>query len=722
MRTESSVSRSFPLLLIVALLFLVGIGLGRSIGRGPDPAAHPPSALREGVPPSIEQPMGDAEPLSPERSSAPTPRSGERVLRGVVEARDRTPVSGLGLRWSDGGGFAPAPVAETDFLGRFELLVPAGELGSIELVEEGERTRWRRTVEDGVGPLSASFRPIDLAPDSFLRVEVERLHPVLFELRHPDGSIPEGAEVVVGGERHRWRSGRVLRLPAFGEGTGELRSATGGEDELEGWIEVGGRRIPRAISLGEARVERPIPVDLPWPGGIEIAVGSLDGPVEADGFVAALPRGPVPDGLWLRRHGWGSWLEKAGGNDLSRSFSLAASPGSGEGGRGRISWSGVPPGEYLVGIAHRGGAVSALTTVVVGSEVVVVDLDLPPLAGSAVPVRILAPDGGVTPVQLGLRLADLRAVHFPHSSTTDADGTVWIAPGERIASALRGGDEEVLLTITSVDYGVREIPFDGRPLTWRFEEPARVRFEIIDENRAGAVGSGPGSVEVRAEDGSLLGSWWIGSGEELPPLPPGPVECFVRGRGGFDVGERWAPPMRAVLRPGLNELRIRIPVRHSLAVRWSPEDRGRGLTLLSLEHPPLDRLQFASEIRGMVLFFHGLPPGSYALRGERGWHPVTVPADTEVTFDPRPVEALRLSLVRPGDAAARAALDATPLREGDILVEEGGPSISVLQGSHSPALVSLPVLRGGAPIEVETSLRVLRELEEAGLILLPTLP
>jgi hypothetical protein len=239
MRTESSVSRSFPLLLIVALLFLVGIGLGRSIGRGPDPAAHPPSALREGVPPSIEQPMGDAEPLSPERSSAPTPRSGERVLRGVVEARDRTPVSGLGLRWSDGGGFAPAPVAETDFLGRFELLVPAGELGSIELVEEGERTRWRRTVEDGVGPLSASFRPIDLAPDSFLRVEVERLHPVLFELRHPDGSIPEGAEVVVGGERHRWRSGRVLRLPAFGEGTGELRSATGGEDELEGWIEVG---------------------------------------------------------------------------------------------------------------------------------------------------------------------------------------------------------------------------------------------------------------------------------------------------------------------------------------------------------------------------------------------------------------------------------------------------------------------------------------------------
>jgi hypothetical protein len=163
--------------------------------------------------------------------------------------------------------------------------------------------------------------------------------------------------------------------------------------------------------------------------------------------------------------------------------------------------------------------------------------------------------------------------------------------------------------------------------------------------------------------------------------------------------------------PGENRLTVPMPPLYDLTVLATEEVRAR--------QKDGELWLFPREPEDGRIVFHGLPGGTWILRGSEseGAMTVTLPGPAEVEFAPVEANAYEVKIRDPEGALARAGL-----RDGDLVVGvngeefEGGrkmrAKLMLARSEEGPS--RLLVLRGGARIEVEIDLNALRDAPDGG--------
>ena len=703
--------RAAFLLLVAFLGVLVGLGIGRQ-GPRPDRDGERAAPESRGSEPDTSRSAKRGHRSNGDSSRNSSRESdGDGVVEGWFAFEGREPAVGVVVGWVPEGHEEPLRSATTDALGRFRFDGLPSTRGSVAL----RSAPWPVRIDGSRPRPPGTLPPDDVTPSSrapapFVEVSLERLFDVRFDLRYPDGSSPEFAVIETSGERHDWTPGSTLRCRA-------LSGVVGQHGETHFSVEVAGIAYPRRVAIVEERIERPITIDLPWPGAIEIDLGSADGPVAAHAYVAALPPGRSIDARWISQHGVERLIsDRDSAPPFFSGFPLEDPPWDPESGRGRIRCEGLPPATYAVGVARQGRPISVVTTVTVERETVTVSLELPGVEAEAIPVRVLAPDRSPAEAELGLFTVDAPNVGLPMIVTRGEVGEVRILLDDVTRALLDDRSTPAMrLRASHPEFGECTVPFDGAPVTVQFAEPARIEFEVVDENpRAEAPGeAAPGAIIVRDPHGRTLQSWWIGS--ETPPVPiaPGFVELTVVGSNAM-AQEEWVRGLHVELRPGTNRVVVPIPRRHSLVILPDGE-RAPSPYLQPIDEPAPVRAQYAAKVVSGAFHYFGLAPGEYALgwptETDR-WMPITIPTDREVIFAPQPIEALRVIV--------GGAVVGGPFRDGDVIAVDDRTVCVRLRGSHSPGVELLAVRRSGRWIEVEASPADLRAVESAGGAVVPT--
>ncbi|MGQ0612202.1 MAG: hypothetical protein ACT4PV_00415 [Planctomycetaceae bacterium] len=372
----------------------------------------------------------------------------------------------------------------------------------------------------------------------------------------------------------------------------------------------------------------------------------------------------------------------------------------------------LSPGTYRVGVAIQ-RALLATRTVVVGSGTARCDLEVEAIDPAAyVLVRVLGPDGEpVTDVEFDtayrtetssssgggtfLRREDGAFLVFHHdSSGSDPGGEHFVEAG-------------------SARYGRKELSYrrgSVKELELRFGPPATLELTV-----AGLAGSrfetavtfSLAAAGREAEDrprGSREGS----KPQETGRLLLGPVEAGeydLVSRAGVDRHSSLeAGRQRLRLLPGVNKLSVAMPRLHSLTVSVPDLEQGARLSL-RLER---DNGAWVQQILGedRRALFEPLPDGRYQLQAQRGKvsgaMTVTLPGPAEVVYQPREMNAMRVTITE-----ALGALAEQGLRDGDLIVAAGGTEFEsgmqmqlALMGALGKDEATLTVLRGGRRIDV----------------------
>ena len=218
-------------------------------------------------------------------------------------------------------------------------------------------------------------------------------------------------------------------------------------------------------------------------------------------------------------------------------------------------------------------------------------------------------------------------------------------------------------------------------------------------------------ITVRSVKGGFVGNWTIGSDEPLRAVPPGEIEWSIQS--GNWIASTWAKGTASV-RSGQNIVEVRIPRRHTVAIHPVP-DRQRSPALYPT-NLPWRMGHFAEEVNDGTFYYHGVAPGEYAVQwpGEPSlWMPISVPRESEVTLEPRPIETMRWLF--PDDEPRVAG----PFQSGDVIAIEEPTTARELKISHSPVPQTFTVLRNGEWITLEGAIIDLRNGERAGGMLVP---
>ena len=582
---------------------------------------------------------------------------------------------------------APIDRAETDAFGSFRFEeVPDG---SYDVRVLQAPVAMKVSSIDGVPAKVDADRP-----SPFVKIDARRLYEVLLDLRYPDGSRPASATLQVFGKPQEWLPDRVLTVE-------EVRTIP---DPGLSFVQViiDGIEIPIATKFEEDRVERPLTIDLPWSGAFEIEVVGVD--VEAGTRItfAAIDRDAPLSGPLLEERGSVRPM-----NSVEVELDEQGVP------RASLYWDAIPPGRYAIGVSRKHQPIAAQTVVTVDRSPVPVSITLPPPRPS-IPVRVFAPDG--TPIEPQLQLnwiLEHERVPLDFAQRIAADGAIEMLLDVLSEGLVGAPDVTLELWIRSTEYGSTRVPFTGAPITVTFEEPAEVTFVVIDENDVESLPElgRPAVITVQNAEGQFLGNSTIGSEEPLRAIPPGEIRWSIQS--GNWLSSTWVEGV-AVVHSGPNRIEIRIPRRHTVAIHPAP-GRRRSPALYPTNLPARP-CHFANEVTDSVFFYYGIEAGEYAVQWPAEsalWMPITIPRDSEVTLEPRPIETMRWLF--PDEEPPVAG----PFRSGDVIVIDEIVTAAALQSSPSPAPREFTVLRDGEWITIEGTIADLRTGERAGGMLVP---
>ncbi|MEM8883373.1 MAG: hypothetical protein AAGD14_04860, partial [Planctomycetota bacterium] len=226
---------------------------------------------------------------------------------------------------------------------------------------------------------------------------------------------------------------------------------------------------------------------------------------------------------------------------------------------GRAHWFDLEPGRYLVAAFtdQRRLLGSAVAEVKEGPSEVELSVEEPD-AGSFVMVKLLGPDGGPVPGNVSFRVVNTVQ---NRSRTTRVDAMqrdeAWLVFLDRVPGRKDGGRAQ--MRVGTRDYGGAVEEFNlrgGGTISFKFDKPGRIQFEIDGYNGSGVEGSlyvalrgklGADSWNLVAPDGTARSSG----------VQPGNYDLYLYVR---SKGRNWPiykKPM--VLRPGEDDLRLAVP-------------------------------------------------------------------------------------------------------------------------------------------------------------------
>lgn len=373
-------------------------------------------------------------------------------------------------------------------------------------------------------------------------------------------------------------------------------------------------------------------------------------------------------------------------------------------------------GTYAVGVSlDYSGPVAQHAVVEVTDHIVHQDLEVSDInEQSALLVRLLDHQGkGVAGASFGIRVKTGNGTNS--SSTRGVEksvGEYWILPDadlERALGQIGTSGTRVSLTASSPNHGDKEVDLEAgqRRVTIRLGEIA-----TLDVTVAGFVGSGLEgrlglSLSRTGDDGSgrffaRRGNKGLGADgkQTLGPVEAGDHQLMMS----LDIpGSYAALPLHSrtvSLGPGDNVAIIAIPPLYPLTIRVPGSESGR----MQIETPGGGSVHF--ELKNEMVVLDRIPAGDYVIQLWSGSAPgrmtVNVPARSDVTFEPDPVNAALIEIKDPDGWLARNGF-----RNGDLIVAFEGKTFSsaVEMGAAFMAIATredatVTVVRAGKEIQM----------------------
>ncbi len=390
-----------------------------------------------------------------------------------------------------------------------------------------------------------------------------------------------------------------------------------------------------------------------------------------------------------------------------------------------FSFYDIAPGTYAVGVARGNETIRDVESVIVANDVVRVDLTLPSLAESgAIVLYAYAPDGSelTSGVTATVEVREANGASFSTQVTVSArpEGGHWLA----LDAAVRGngnvGDFEdavTELTVVSAKYGAETTTVrvgEDSEITVRFTDPAELLVTLAGYAGSGHEGelvarlgeSNPNqSVAFRAEQ-----SFDVEGRMRLGPVQPGSYQVELRTRTGERYWSRLVSSTPVTLVSGTNEITLEIPALYTLIVRVPEGSKSRSFSLANEAEESWSGASAEVNDAGQAVF-RKVAAGTYTLMDESdmmsGVMTVRIPDQLDVSFEPAPVNALRVTITDPDGGLAEAGF-----RDGDIVIGLDGKEFTSmmelqmrLMASMTQESSSLLVSRNGATIEIDADLR-----------------
>ncbi|MHC4598839.1 MAG: carboxypeptidase-like regulatory domain-containing protein [Planctomycetota bacterium] len=649
--------------------------------------------------------------------------TGEGRITGRVETPDGAPVAGVVVRagpvfsredrsprWRKGDGPPPERDLEAEIrklirqhkfgkAARREAVTNAD--GSYVLAGLGDGKYWIQAFKKGfeISP-TGSKRSRKFKAGDTVNFKAKPLVGIPVDVFLPDGSEPEEADIRIGEGRSwnrvTWRPGSPsIRLMP---GSYTLTCTSGDEDEY--------RSESQDVTVGSGKTPNLITFRLKGDTGIKGKVILPAGMKLDHVWVWALrcPSGRVPKADELVQEGESTYASSY--NDYAYSYQK------------------LPPGTYLVGASYQRRKAVVTKTVEVTDHRVTADLSIPhPEASDYVILRVFGPKGEPLTnlkIETGYRSGRGGTASGGGTAIRKKDGSFLVLhhPEEEWNRPNEGA--QYFITASSKKFGRKEVAYkrgEVSELKIQFGEPATLEVTVD-----GYVGSEyEGKIHLVLEPKS---EGKPASRRHYPHFyDPEKKKIDAEGRitlGPTEVGaydlvmymkksqHETAPVQRipVTLVVGKNQASIPIPALYDLTVVVEKAPAGTSVQLRrageSMEHS--DHKQTDKEGRAT---FKKLSAGEYKITvwgaGVQGTMDVTLPGPPVVTFEPKPINALQVTIDDPEGYLAKAGF-----QTGDLVIGIDGQEFKDVQqmqllfmGAMSKESVKMTVERGGSTFELK---------------------
>jgi hypothetical protein len=284
------------------------------------------------------------------------------------------------------------------------------------------------------------------------------------------------------------------------------------------------------------------------------------------------------------------------------------------------------------------------------------------------------------------------------------DGSIWLW---RNARGRAVEYEYYAITVSHTEHGQRTVRYEAASrevLDIHLEKPAYLLLTVTNgkDHPAGNVlewylwEADLDGVSSRRSD-RRRGK--VSSPIRMGPMAPGEYELILK----LNIGHFEAHELlrrKVSVRQGDNELSETIPELCSLTIRAEDESKPPNLELESTSSG-LDVSLSAGHFKQGVLTIPFLPVGTYLIKSSVGQMTVTLPAQSEVVFRPRPWDCLKLTIRPEG-----GAIEALGLKDGDLLIEVDGKEVGPdrksieLQASFTRQSTTWVVMRDGIRTDI----------------------
>ena len=403
----------------------------------------------------------------------------------------------------------------------------------------------------------------------------------------------------------------------------------------------------------------------------------------------------------------------------------------------------IEPGRYAVAVSRTDGRIDALLSVDVAGMTVEQDIAVPPVdpAECAI-IWVLGPDGRVLPdvsLTTGWRSGGGSSSGGATVVKREADGAVWVLHHSRSrdfgGSAAResagrqeGADVRYFVGAQSKRFGSKEVEYRRRPrteVTIRFTEPATLDVTIanwaLHAHRDAVTLSLEKSQDGEARRFGVVhhdGEAVVDGRRHFGPIEPGDYELVL----GVKSDRFMAMPLDVVpvaLAAGSNAVTVSVPELATLTVTVDNPSSNMHLQLQATGASRA-RTRRAHERVGEdgLAVFGPIPPGDYTLHmwgpGSTGVMRVRVDGDTQVRFDPSPMNALEVRIHNAQGLLARQGL-----ADGDMIIGVDGEEFTdgfalqaAMMRGMSAETITLMVLRGSRRVEVAVEPKKMMMMED----------
>lgn len=336
--------------------------------------------------------------------------------------------------------------------------------------------------------------------------------------------------------------------------------------------------------------------------------------------------------------------------------------------RGTIEHLDIPPGQYHVGVSRFQHELEETRIVDVGDGITTIEVHLPEVTpDQLLVVHCSGPDGAPLPhASLSLlRREENRTSSFHPNERRNPDGGSILLVGRYFWEEIASGEVEYVLRASAVGFGSKEVVVTNSPMEIRFSSPA-----LLTVTYPGYLGSryeGKLSARLLLEE---RGRWSAtaesmdGNDFRFTEIEPGEYD-LITSIDGNRVDEQ---PI--VLSPGENRVSVPLPTLYRLVLRLTPADSRRSLQIMGVDQEGDDSRHVEIPPDAADVTVENLAAGRYDLMVEAAGNieimSVDVRQDSTVTFDPKPLNAIRIRVFDPNGKFADAGFE-----DGDVIIAVG---------------------------------------------------